>query len=316
MTAIAPRVPGRGWITALRSAPAGQATMPFYLLFGAVVTLNAVGLVMVLSVSSVTSLYVGQSTWFTFQRQLVWSMGGLVALILVMRVDYRQWQKYANAVVVLSMLLLAAVLIPGIGTTANGATRWIYFGPISFQPSELAKLAMVLFAAAWLADKAGKERDTRTTIRPVLVVCSLMSLLILLQPNLGTAVIIATIAFAALFMAGVPLIPLTGWSLFSTAAAALAAWGSGYRRDRVISMFDPWSDPSTRDGRPSSRGWVSPRAAPRVWVWERAGSNGDFCPKPRPTSSSPCWPRRWAGWAGCSSSGCSPGLSSAESGWH
>ena len=243
MTAVAPRVPGRAWVAALRSAPVGQATIPFYLLFGTIVTLTAVGLVMVLSVSSVTSLYVGESTWFTFQRQLVWSMGGLVALVLVMRVDYRQWKKYANAVVGLAMLLLVAVLIPGIGTTANGATRWIYFGPISFQPSELAKLAMVLFAAAWLADKAGEERNARTTIRPVLVICCIMCGFILLQPNLGTAVVIVMIAFAALFMAGVPLLPLTGWSLLSGGAAALAAWGSGYRRDRVTSLLDPWSDP-------------------------------------------------------------------------
>ena len=243
MTAFAPQIPRRGLVAALRSAPVGQATMPFYVLFGMVITLNAIGLVMVLSVSSVTSLYVGQSTWYTFQRQLVWSIGGLLALILVMRVDYRQWQRYSKALVAFTLLLLVAVLVPGIGTTANGATRWIYFGPISFQPSELAKLAMALFAAAWLADKAGKERNTRTTIRPVLVVCSLMSGLILLQPNLGTAVIIAMIAFAALFMAGVPLLPLTGWSLISGAAAALAAWGSGYRRDRVTAMLDPWADP-------------------------------------------------------------------------
>ncbi len=243
MTAVAPRVPRRAWAAALRSAPAGQATIPFYLLLGMIVTLNAIGLVMVLSVSSVTSLYDGQSTWFTFQRQLVWCMGGLVAMVLVMRTDYRRWKRYANAVVALTMVLLVAVLIPGIGTTAHGATRWVYFGPISFQPSELAKLGMILFAAAWLSDKAGEERNARTTIRPVLVICSVMCGLILLQPNLGTAVVIVVVAFAALFMAGVPLVPLTGWSLVSGVAAALAAWGSGYRRDRVISMLDPWADP-------------------------------------------------------------------------
>ena len=243
MTALASRVPKRAWAAAIRSAPTGQATVPFYLLFGTVATLNAIGLVMVLSVSSVTSLYVGQSTWFTFQRQLVWCAGGLVAMVLVMRTDYRRWKKYANAAVVVTMVLLVAVLIPGIGTTANGATRWIYVGPISYQPSEMAKLAMALFAAAWLADKAGEERNARTTIRPVLVICCIMSGFILLQPNLGTAVVIVMIAFAALFMAGVPLLPLTGWSLISGGAAALAAWGSGYRRDRVVSMLDPWSDP-------------------------------------------------------------------------
>ncbi len=243
MTALAPRVPRLSWVSSLRAAPAGQATVPFYLLFGLIVTLNAIGLVMVLSVSSVTSLYVGQSTWFTFQRQLVWCVGGLLAMVLVLRTDYRHWKKYSNAGVAVTLFFLVAVLIPGIGTTANGATRWIYFGPISFQPSELAKLAMVLFAAAWLADKAGQERSTRTTIRPVLVICCIMSGLILLQPNLGTAVILVLIAFAALFMAGVRLLPLTGWSLISGGAAALAAWGSRYRRNRLAAMLDPWSDP-------------------------------------------------------------------------
>ena len=245
MTTVAPRfpIPRRAWAERLLSAPVGQATAPFYLLFGSIVTLTAIGLVMVLSVGSVTDLFAGESTWYTFRRQLVWSVGGLIAMVLVMRVDYRQWQRFANAVLALAMLLLMAVLVPGIGTTTKGATRWIYIGPLSFQPSELAKLAMVLFAAAWLADKAGQEDDARVTIRPVLVVCSLMSGLVLLQPNLGTAVIIGLIAFAALFMAGAPLLSLTGWSLFSGGAAALAAWGSGYRRNRVLSMLDPWADP-------------------------------------------------------------------------
>ncbi len=243
MTALAPQIPRRSLGALLRSAPVGQATMPFYVLFAVVIGLNAIGLVMVLSVSSVTNLYLGQSTWYTFQRQFVWSIVGLLALILVMRMDYRRWQRHSNALATLALLLVGAVLVPGIGTSANGATRWIYFGPISFQPSEPAKLAMALFAASWLADKAGMERDTRTTIRPVMTVCSLLAGLVFLQPNLGNPVIIVVIAFAALFMAGVPLVPLTGWSLISGVVAALAAWGTGYRRDRVTAMLDPWSDP-------------------------------------------------------------------------
>ncbi len=243
MTTISPGIARRAWTELLLSPPKGRATKPFYLLAGLIVTLVALGLIMVLSVSSVTGLYAGRSTWFTFQRQLIWSLGGFVTMVMTMRVDYRYWQKYARPLVGLTMLLLMAVLIPGIGTTVNGATRWIYIGPISFQPSELAKLTMALFAAAWLADKVGKENNARITIRPVLLVCSLMAGVVLLQPNLGTAVIIGLIAFAALFMAGVPLLPLTGWSLFSGGVAALAAWGSGYRRDRVLSMLDPWADP-------------------------------------------------------------------------
>ncbi|WP_419917570.1 putative lipid II flippase FtsW [Candidatus Poriferisocius sp.] len=243
MTTVSPRIARRAWAEVLLSPPAGRATKPFYLLAGLIVILTGLGLALVLSVSSVTGLYAGQSPWFTFQRQLFWALGGFVAMIVTMRVDYLYWQKYARLLVAFTLLLLVAVLIPGIGTTANGATRWIYFGPISFQPSELAKLAMALFAAAWLTDKAGSEDDARITIRPVLLVCSLMAGFILLQPNLGTAVIIGFIAFASLFMAGVPLVPLTGWSLLSGGVAALAAWGSGYRRDRVLSLFNEWDDP-------------------------------------------------------------------------
>ncbi|MCY3967274.1 MAG: putative lipid II flippase FtsW [bacterium] len=233
----------RSRVSGLFAAPVGRATAPFYLLFGAVFVLTATGLVMVLSVSSVTSLYAGQSTFFTFQRQLVWAVVGLLALITMMRFDYHRLKKFAVPMVGVALLLLVAVLVPGIGTSANGATRWIYIGPISFQPSEFAKLAMVVFAAAWLADKVGSERSARVTIHPVLVVCTAMCVLILLQRSLATPLLIAGIAFAALYIAGAPLIPLTLWSLVSGVAAVTGAWVTGYRRERIQTLFDPWSDP-------------------------------------------------------------------------
>ncbi len=246
MTAIStqPSRPARSRkLSGLLAAPAGRATALFYVLFGLVATLIAVGLVMVLSVSSVTSLYAGQSTFFTFQRQLVWTLVGLLALITMMRFDYRQIKKYALGLVSLSLGLLVLVLIPGVGTSVNGATRWIYVGPISFQPSELAKLAMVVFAGYWLADKVGSERNARVTIHPVLVVCTAMCTLILVQRSLATPVLIVVIAFACLYIAGAPLLPLTCWSLLSGAAAVLVAWVTGYRRTRIQTMLDPWSDP-------------------------------------------------------------------------
>ncbi|MXW41616.1 MAG: putative lipid II flippase FtsW [Acidimicrobiia bacterium] len=232
-----------GRFSGLLAAPVGRATVPFYLLFGFVTTLTAVGLVMVLSVSSVTSLYVGQSTFFTFQRQLVWMLVGLLVLVTMMRFDYNGLKKYSLVLLSLSLILLVAVLVPGVGVAANGATRWIAVGPINFQPSELAKLAMVVFAASWLADKVGSEHSARVTIHPVLLVCCVMSALILVQRSLATPILVAVIAFAALYIAGAPLIPLTGWSLLSSAAAALVAWQTGYRRERIQAMWDPWSDP-------------------------------------------------------------------------
>jgi cell division protein FtsW len=138
---------------------------------------------------------------------------------------------------------LVLVLVPSAGITVNGSSRWLDLGALTIQPSELAKLALVLFTADLLARRWHRLEDTRRSIRPVMVVLGLMAVLLLLQPNLGTALVSAAIVFGVLFAAGVPTLPLAGYGLVGAAGAMALALGEGYRRRRLLAFVDPWADP-------------------------------------------------------------------------
>ncbi|NIR41847.1 MAG: FtsW/RodA/SpoVE family cell cycle protein, partial [Actinobacteria bacterium] len=127
--------------------PIGRRTPAFLFLFLFVVALVALGVVMVLSASAVVSINESDSAWSLFRRQLVWTAIGAGVLMVTMRIDYHRWRILAAPAAVGSAVLLVVVLLPGFGVTVNDATRWIRVGPFSFQPSEVAKLAMVLFVA-------------------------------------------------------------------------------------------------------------------------------------------------------------------------
>jgi cell division protein FtsW len=126
---------------------------------------------------------------------------------------------------------------------ANGATRWIGYGPIAVQPSELAKLGILLFCADLLARRIHRIHDTRATLRPVLVVTGLAAALIMAQPNLGTTLVVVAIVVTLLFVAGAPLKKLGVLGAVGVGAAVLAAMAAPYRRARVLAFLDPWADP-------------------------------------------------------------------------
>ena len=235
---IAPRRRGRG-----PRRPAGHRSATFSTLLVLVVALNFIGLVMVLSASSVTALDETGSSWFHFQRQGIWFLIALVAMVVTMRIDYRELRRFVGPGLLVAIALLVAVVLPGVGTSVNGAKRWIVFGPLSLQPSEIAKLAVVLFVADLLARRSGRIRDTRLTVRPTLVVLVVISALIMLQPNLGTTLVIAMTVFVMMFIAGVPMLPLVAWGSAGFIAATALALSADYRRDRILAFLDPWDDP-------------------------------------------------------------------------
>lgn len=220
-----------------------RAGSSFVWLFAIVAVLNLIGLLMVLSASAVTSLYDYGSPWYQFQRQFMWLSLGSVALLVTVRIDYRRVRRLAVPAVGLSVGLLVLVLVPGVGVDANGATRWLGYGPLSFQPSELAKLAMVLFAADLLARRGERVRHWRLGLVPVMVVFAPVALLFLLQPNLGTTIILATVLLVMLLVAGAPLKPLGLAVGVLTAGAALLAFAEPYRFRRLMAFRDPWADP-------------------------------------------------------------------------
>jgi cell division protein FtsW len=213
------------------------------LLFAVIVVLNLIGLVMVLSASSVTALQHQGSSYYYFERQVLWLFVGSIVFLMVLRFDYRKWRKLAIPMVAMSALLLVVVLLPGIGENVNGSSRWIGVGTFGIQPSEFAKLAMLVFAADLLARRQAWINDTRVTLRPVIVAFAMFAVLIMLQPNLGTTIVLAAITFTILFVAGVPLGPLTGWGLAGCCLAGMASMGESYRRARILAFLHPWNDP-------------------------------------------------------------------------
>ena len=225
------------------SRPVGHRTGPFLVLFLAVTALVLLGVVMTLSASAVVSINSSDSAWSLFRRQLLWTALGAVVMLTTMRIDYRLLRVFGVPAVTGSLVLVILVLVPGVGVSVNGATRWIRLGSFSFQPSEIAKLALILFAAALLSRPTSDITNTRVTFRPVVAVCGVFIVLLTLQPHLGNALIIAAVVTTMLFIAGVPLLHLTAVSVIGGLGTAAAILGTSWRRRRFLVFLDPWSDP-------------------------------------------------------------------------
>jgi cell division protein FtsW len=204
----------------------------FYVVAGVMVLLTMIGLVMVLSASSVSAVNNGRSSWVYFERQLVWAGLGLMAMFLFMRVPYRVWRKLIPLMLGVSFLLMAVVLIPGVGRDINGARAWLNLGSFGFQPSELMKLALLLYTADLLARRHDQIADTNRTLKPVLAVLGAASVLVLLQHDLGSGIVMAAVVLAVLFFAGMPLRPLAGATGLMVGVASIFMASTQYRRNR------------------------------------------------------------------------------------
>lgn len=236
----------RALISTVRSAPrrdTGAWGTGQVVLVVSVVALNLLGLAMVLSASSVSSLYDGTDTWFHFRRQATWIGLGTVALLVFRRIDYRTWRRFVPAMLALAGATLVVVLMPSVGLEANGARRWIGVGPLTFQPTELFKMAMVLYTADLLDKRREALRSPAMTLGPVLIVFGTAGLLIMMQPDLGSLIVAGGITFGILFAGGVSLAPLILAAGVGTGAALVLAMTESYRRNRLLAFLDPWDDP-------------------------------------------------------------------------
>lgn len=202
------------------------------------------GLAMIFSASFVSSLENEVSPFLYVKRQALWAVLGVVAFIAFARIDYRKLKGWGYGGLVVVTLLLLAVLIPGLGVTAGGSSRWLNFGAVSVQPSELAKLVLILFIADVFSRKDPKlVKLFSHTILPVTPVLGLLALLIMAQPDMGTTMIVGAIGFGMLFLAGAPLRYLTLVGGIGAAVATFGALAEPYRRERVLAFLNPWSDP-------------------------------------------------------------------------
>ncbi|HVF32167.1 MAG TPA: putative lipid II flippase FtsW [Acidimicrobiales bacterium] len=216
----------------------------YVLLLLVVGALTVLGLVMVLSSSSVQALRVHGSSWYFFNRQVLWVALGAGALFATSRVDYRRWRPVAIPLVGLSVGLMILVLVPGVGIRVSGSSRWLGAGPFRMQPSELAKLGLLLFTADLLARRADKVGEWRETTRPVLGFFGAVAFLLLLQPDLGTTLVTGSMVLGVLFLAGTPIHWMGGIGIGAAAATLGLAKIEPYRWRRMTSFLDPFADVS------------------------------------------------------------------------
>ena len=236
-TATTPRAPSRSHrrpTAAARPRPAH-----YLLLIATVAVLNVVGIVMVLSASSVVSITTYGSAWYFFERELIWTVLGAIAFAVALRIDYRRWRDWTRPLLFVTTALLVLVLVPHFGVSVAGSRRWLGIGSWRFQPTELAKLALVLFAADLLTRREHELHDWRATMRPVLAVVAVLAGLVLLEPDLDSAVLLAVIAAAVLLVAGVRLRHLVTAGTLGVSATMILALSAGYRRARLLTFFHP-----------------------------------------------------------------------------
>jgi cell division protein FtsW len=207
--------------------------------------LLGIGLLMVASSGvSYGNIRFGDEYYF-LKRQLVGLSVGLFFLWLFQKISYQFWRKISVPLFFSAVVLLVLVLVPGFGTTAYGASRWLDLGPVSFQPSEIMKLALIVYFAAWLSGKnVARKTDFYEGAVPFAIVLSLIGFLILKQPDMGTLGVLSIIAFSIFFASGARLSHigfLVGSGLF---ALLILIWLAPYRLRRMLVFLDPEHDPS------------------------------------------------------------------------
>jgi cell division protein FtsW len=214
--------------------------LDYHLLVLVTLGLVAFGLVMVYSASSARAALAADDPAYYLKRQAVYALAGVVALALLSRTDYRRLRFAVAPLLLGSFVLLVAVLV--LGTPVNGARRWLTFGPATLQPSELAKLALVLWLAAYLARRPAPQ-SLGELLRPIGLVVGTAFVLVIVEPDLGTAITIAIMAAAVLVAAGTRLTTLAGAGTAGFFLVSAAIWLEPYRRERLLSFLDPWQDP-------------------------------------------------------------------------
>lgn len=215
-----------------------------FLLLLTISILIVIGLAVLYSASTVESYQKFGNTSYYFIRQLI--SGGLVGIVLMlicMRVDYHFWQKASVVLVPISLILLVLVKIPHLGFSSGGATRWLHIGPVLFQPSELAKLTVIIFLSSWLSRRKDSINKDFSEILPPLIITGLFAGLILWQPDMGTMLVLVLTALVMFFVGGVSIKKIFTWIIGGGFISSILIWLEPYRIKRILTFFDPSHDP-------------------------------------------------------------------------
>jgi len=221
----------------MRADRGGPSTSSILLVL--IAALCLIGVVMVGSASEVISIEEYGSPWAIFFREILWMGVAVIALVCAVRFDYRRLRALRMPLLLGTFALLFLVLLPGIGVTSGGSSRWIGFGQFRLQPSELMKLAIVVFGADLIVRRQERGGGHRTVIGPLVLVAAAAGGMIVLQPDMGTALVIGAITIALLFASGVSMRPIVKVLMGLATLAVVIGLADPYRRARLLAFLDP-----------------------------------------------------------------------------
>lgn len=216
-----------------------------------VILLLALGIIMVLSASAPSALSITGNSYFYVKKQLIFAIVGIFVMLFLSKVDYRFYKKYYWQIYFTSWIILLLVLVPGLGYSVKGATRWIKIGGSQFQPSELTKIGLIIFFAGYLSDHKDELYDLKKGfIKPICFLVPPIGILFFVQNHLSVSLVICIITIVMMFIAGCRLkhfvvVGIVGISLIIGIFGFMQISGAGegnFRLDRISTYFDPWAD--------------------------------------------------------------------------
>lgn len=214
-----------------------------YFLFVSVIIIGIFGIIMIYSASSIWAEFKYQDAFKYVKQQGLFFLVGIFVMLFCSRINLNFLKKKANLFLAGCFLLLILVLIPGIGTVRNGSRSWFGIGGFGVQPSEFAKLGLIIFTSKYLSRNQKSMGDVKKGALPIFLVIGVFFLLIMLEPDFGTAMVMALTLIALIFISGLKISFFVKLGILGLAGIALLIIAAPYRMARIVSFLNPWSDP-------------------------------------------------------------------------
>ena len=212
------------------------------ILFFTSIILSLFGIIMIYSASSIWAEYKFNDSFHYLKYQAIFFLVGVIIMLIISKIDYKLYYEKANLILSVCLILLILVLIPGIGSIRNGSRSWFGIGPFGIQPSEAAKLGLIIFTSKYLSKSNKFLKSYKQGVFPILGITLLIFFLIMLQPDLGTGVILVTSIISLLFIAGVNMKFFIGVGIIGLIGITILIIIAPYRMDRITSFINPWND--------------------------------------------------------------------------
>ena len=213
------------------------------LLLLAVIAIIIFGIIMIYSASSIWAEYKYQDPFKFVKAQSAFFLLGLLCIFIISKLDINILYKKANLILLICFILLVLVLIPGIGSIRNGSRSWFGIGSLGIQPSEFAKLGLIIYVAKYLANNRKIIKDVKKGVLPILLVIGVFFILIMLEPDFGTAMVIVLTLVVMIFISGVKLSFFIKVGLLGLLGIVGLIIIAPYRMERIVSFLNPWVDP-------------------------------------------------------------------------